>query len=477
MLATAQTGTGKTASFAVPLLQRLMTTSPPPGTRRRPVRALVLVPTRELALQVSESVRTYGAHVPVRCITIFGGVGMSPQVDALRAGCDIVVATPGRLLDHVARKTVDLGQVEILVLDEADRMLDMGFIHDIKRVLAQLPRKRQNLLFSATFSDPIRAFAESLLHRPARIDVAPRNSAVETVSQAVYHVERDLKTELLAELAHAGGWSQVLVFSRTKHGANKLARKLEQQGLTAAAIHGNKSQSARLRALADFKSGAVRVLVATDIAARGLDIDGLPHVVNFDLPHVAEDYVHRIGRTGRAGSSGEAVSLVSAEERPLLRAIERLIGQRLQSREHGELTRTPAEAPRSARNAPGDEAPRGRGKTQRVGPVPRSRATGPRSEDARSRPRRQARTAASAVGAVRNSHEEIGMATGSVKWFSAEKGFGFIAPEGQGKDVFVHVSALQRAGIDGLAEGQKIEFEVISGRDGRGAAENVRLLD
>lgn len=486
VLATAQTGTGKTASFAVPLLQRLMTTPLPAGTRRRPVRALVLVPTRELALQVSESVRTYGAHVPLRCTTIFGGVGMGPQVDALRAGSDIVVATPGRLLDHAARKTVDLGQVEILVLDEADRMLDMGFIHDIKRVLALLPRKRQNLLFSATFSDPIRAFAESLLHRPARIDVAPRNSAVETVSQAVYHVERDQKTELLAELAHAGGWSQVLVFSRTKHGANKLARKLEQLGLSAAAIHGNKSQSARLRALADFKSGTVRVLVATDIAARGLDIDGLPHVVNFDLPHVAEDYVHRIGRTGRAGASGEAVSLVSAEERPLLRAIERLIGQRLQIREHGELARTPAEPPAPSVRPRGDEASRGRGKTPRVGPAPRIRPAGTRpdeslsrgrSTDARSRPRRQVGTSTRAIGAGAMSDQEMGMATGSVKWFNAEKGFGFIAPEGQGKDVFVHVSALQRAGIEGLAEGQKIEFEVIAGRDGRGAAENVRLLD
>jgi ATP-dependent RNA helicase RhlE len=290
-----------------------MATSPSPDTQFRPVRALVLVPTRELALQVSESIRTYGAHAPVSTTTIFGGVGMGPQLNALRAGRDIVVATPGRLLDHVGRKTIDLGQVEILVLDEADRMLDMGFVHDIRRVLALLPAKRQNLLFSATFSDPTRAFAEGLLERPRRIDVARRNSTVETVTQVVYHVERDRKTGLLAELIRRGGWSQVLVFTRTKHGANKLARKLGCADLTAAAIHGNKSQSARLRALADFKRGAVRVLVATDIAARGLDIDGLPHVVNFELPNVAEDYVHRIGRTGRAGASGEAVSLVCAD--------------------------------------------------------------------------------------------------------------------------------------------------------------------
>ena len=332
LLAAAQTGTGKTAGFALPLLQRLSAT-PSPGSGFRPVRGLILVPTRELALQVGESIRTYGAHLPIRSTTIFGGVGMGPQLDALRAGRDIVVATPGRLLDHVTRNTIDLGQVEILVLDEADRMLDMGFIHDIKRVIALLPRQRQNLLFSATFPDAIRALADQLLNRPRRIEVARRNSPAEKVDQIVYRVDRDRKTALLAELIHGGEWEQVLVFTRTKHGANKLVQKLERAHVTAAAMHGNKSQSARVRALASFKQGEVRVLVATDIAARGLDIDTLPHVVNFELPNVAEDYVHRIGRTGRAGASGEAISLVCVDEARLLRDIEKLLGRRLPARE------------------------------------------------------------------------------------------------------------------------------------------------
>lgn len=331
LLAAAQTGTGKTAGFILPILQRLMLRSPASGFR--PVRALVVVPTRELAMQVGECARTYGAHLPLRSTTVFGGVGMGPQLDALRKGQDIVVATPGRLLDHVVRKTINLGQVETFVLDEADRLLDMGFIHDIRRLISALPGKRQNLLFSATFSDSIKTLADRMLNRPRRIEVALQNSAAENVSHHIYHVERDRKVELLAELIHRGGWTQTLVFSRTKHGANKIAQKLERAHLTSAAIHGNKSQSARTRALTSFKQGDVRVLVATDIAARGLDIDGLPHVVNFDLPNVPEDYVHRIGRTGRAGASGDAVSLVGAEDMPLLRAIEKLLGERLPVRE------------------------------------------------------------------------------------------------------------------------------------------------
>ena len=332
LLAAAQTGTGKTAGFTLPMLQLLMAT-PSPQTGFRPVRGLVLVPTRELALQVGESIRTYGAHVPIRSTTIFGGVGMGPQLEALRAGRDIVVATPGRLLDHIERKTISLGQVEILVLDEADRMLDMGFIHDIKRVIALLPQRRQNLLFSATFSDSIRGLADRLLNRPRLIEVARRNSPAENVEHIVYRVDRDRKTALLAKLIHGGEWQQVLVFTRTKHGANRLAQKLESAHVTAVAMHGNKSQSARVRALSDFKQGEVRVLVATDIAARGLDIDSLPHVVNFELPNVAEDYVHRIGRTGRAGASGEAISLVCVDEAQLLRDIEKLLGRRLPVRE------------------------------------------------------------------------------------------------------------------------------------------------
>ncbi len=343
LMAAAQTGTGKTAGFTLPMLQRLMATRP---EGRRHVRALVVVPTRELCAQVAESVRTYGAHLPLRAVTIFGGVGMQPQVKALQRGADIVIATPGRLLDLAGQRAVDLSRVEILVLDEADRMLDMGFIHDIKRVLALLPKRRQNLLFSATFAPEIRALARSMLQDPAQIDVAPRNSAAETVRQLVYPVEASRKSAALAHLVREGNWYQCLVFTRTKHGANRLAQKLDKAGLEAEAIHGNKSQNARTRALEGFKSGRVRVLVATDIAARGIDIDGLPHVVNFDLPHVPEDYVHRIGRTGRAGAEGEAVSLVSPEERKQLRAIEKLIARDLpRSQLDGFAADLPADGP------------------------------------------------------------------------------------------------------------------------------------
>jgi len=323
VLAGAQTGTGKTAGFTLPLLQKLSEQKPAKGNR--PVRALVLTPTRELAAQVAESVQTYSKHLPIRSAVIFGGVKINPQIATLRRGVDILVATPGRLLDHVNQKTLDLSQVEVLVLDEADRMLDMGFIHDIRKVLALLPKQRQNLLFSATFSNDIKKLADGLLNSPTLIEVAQRNTTSERVAQVVHYVDKKRKRELLSFLIGSGNWKQVLVFTRTKHGANRLAQQLEQDGLTAAAIHGNKSQGARTRALADFKRGAVRVLVATDIAARGLDIDQLPHVVNFELPNVPEDYVHRIGRTGRAGNEGEAMSLVCVDEHKLLRDIERLL--------------------------------------------------------------------------------------------------------------------------------------------------------
>ena len=323
ILAGAQTGTGKTAGFTLPMLQRLSNSQA--NTKRGAPRALVLTPTRELAAQVGDSVRTYAQHLPIKSMVIFGGVSINPQISKLRQGIDVLVATPGRLLDHAGQGTVDLSRVEILVLDEADRMLDMGFIHDIRRVLALLPKQRQNLLFSATFSNEIKTLAKGLLHNPAMIEAARRNSTVERIEQLVHPVDRSSKRELLSYLIGSGNWRQVLVFTRTKHGANKLAKQLEQDGIVAAAIHGNKSQGARTRALADFKSGQVRALVATDIAARGLDIDQLPHVVNFDLPNVAEDYVHRIGRTGRAGNEGVAVSLVCVDEHKLLKDIERLI--------------------------------------------------------------------------------------------------------------------------------------------------------
>lgn len=327
ILAGAQTGTGKTAGFTLPMLQRLHTRKP--AGNRLQVRALILTPTRELAAQVGESVKTYGKYLPLRSAVIFGGVGINPQIAKLRRGVDILVATPGRLLDHISQKTVDLSNLEILVLDEADRMLDMGFIRDIRRILALLPesggRGRQNLLFSATFSDEIRQLAGSLLHNPAYIEVARRNATVETVDQIVHPVDRVRKRELLSWLIGSKNWRQVLVFTRTKSGANRLSEQLLKDGIRSAAIHGNKSQEARTRALSDFKNGNVRVLVATDIAARGLDIDQLPHVVNFDLPNVPEDYVHRIGRTGRAGNEGAAVSLVCVDERNFLKDIERLI--------------------------------------------------------------------------------------------------------------------------------------------------------
>jgi ATP-dependent RNA helicase RhlE len=320
----AQTGTGKTAGFTLPLLQRLMS-SGKQGKGRRTIRALVLTPTRELAAQVNESVDTYGKHLPLKSTVIFGGVKINPQIQKLRNGIDILVATPGRLLDHVSQNTVDLSKVDILVLDEADRMLDMGFIRDIRKVLALLPKQKQTLFFSATFSDDIKRLANDLLKSPVLIEVARRNTAAESVTQVIHPVDKSRKRELLSYLIGSNNWKQVLVFNRTKHGANRLSEQLMTDGITAAAIHGNKSQGARTRALADFKAGKVRVLVATDIAARGLDINQLPHVVNYELPNVAEDYIHRIGRTGRAGNEGEAMSLVCVDELGLLKDIERLL--------------------------------------------------------------------------------------------------------------------------------------------------------
>jgi len=319
----AQTGTGKTAGFTLPLLQLLYKNAQ--NKNRRPVRALILTPTRELAAQVSESVKFYGKYLPLKSTVIFGGVNINPQAAKLRQGVDILVATPGRLLDHVNQKTLDLSQVELLVLDEADRMLDMGFIHDVRKIIKLLPGKRQNLLFSATFSNEIKKLADSLLNSPIMIEVARRNISSEQVEQLIHPVDQKRKSELLSHLISSQNWRQVLVFTRTKHGANRLTKKLENDGISAAAIHGNKSQRARTQALASFKNGSVRVLVATDIAARGLDIDQLPHVVNFELPNVPEDYVHRIGRTGRAGREGKAISLVCIDEQKLLQDIKRLI--------------------------------------------------------------------------------------------------------------------------------------------------------
>ena len=324
LLAGAQTGTGKTAGFTLPILH-LLSQKPLANPGKGRPRCLMLTPTRELAAQIEESVSVYGKYLPLTSTVIFGGVNINPQIARLKKPLDILVATPGRLLDHAGQNTIDLSGVEILVLDEADRMLDMGFIRDIKKILALLPKQRQNLLFSATFSDEIKALADGLLHNPGFVEVARRNTASELVTQTAHMVQQSQKRELVSHLVKQNNWQQVLIFTRTKHGANRLAEKLEKDGISAAAIHGNKSQNARTKALADFKAGSIRVLVATDIAARGLDIDQLPQVVNFELPNVPEDYVHRIGRTGRAGSSGAAVSLVDREEIKLLKDIEKLI--------------------------------------------------------------------------------------------------------------------------------------------------------
>ena len=386
IMAAAQTGTGKTAGFTLPLLQRL--SNEPLEHGRRVVRVLVLTPTRELAAQVGDSVQTYGRHLPFRSAVIFGGVKINPQIDKLRRGVDVLVATPGRLLDHMQRKTVDLSQVEILVLDEADRMLDMGFIHDIRRIMKQLPQKdnRQTLLFSATFSREIKQLADQLLDNPELVEVARRNATVDLIEQLIHPVDKHRKRELLSHMIGSQYWQQVLVFTRTKHGANRLARQLEQDGLSATAIHGNKSQAARTKALADFKKGTVRVLVATDIAARGLDIDQLPHVVNYELPNVPEDYVHRIGRTGRAGNEGTAISLVSPDEQKLLRDIERLLkrevpkqvlegyetttqGRPESARTNGNNGRNGSRRPRKASNGSGraNKANNGSGRPNKAG--------------------------------------------------------------------------------------------------------------
>ena len=328
VLAGAQTGTGKTAGFTLPMLQRLQL-----GTvNRRRIRSLVLVPTRELAAQVADSVRCYGEFLPFRAAVIYGGVSINTQIAKLRKGVDVVIATPGRLLDHLQQQTIDLSAIECLVLDEADRMLDMGFIRDIRKIMKVLPTKRQNMLFSATFSKDIRRLAMDLLDAPIEISVATNGKPAEGIDQVVYRVDRQRKRELLSHVIGSQNWRQVLVFTRTKHGANRLATQLEADGLSSAAIHGNKSQGARTRALQDFKSGRVRVLVATDVAARGLDIERLPHVVNYELPHVSEDYVHRIGRTARAGQKGHAVSLVCVDEHKLLADIEKLLQMKISSK-------------------------------------------------------------------------------------------------------------------------------------------------
>ncbi|MFK7952802.1 MAG: DEAD/DEAH box helicase [Ekhidna sp.] len=352
VLASAQTGTGKTAGFTLPILQKIYETRS--QNKRRPIRALILTPTRELAAQILENIEAYSIYLDIKSIVIFGGVKQNPQVEKLRKGVDILVATPGRLLDLHSQRLLSLDQVETLVLDEADRMLDMGFQRDINKILAILPKKRQNLLFSATFSKEIKSLANAFLHQPVLVEATPENTTVEKIIQKVYRVDQKKKTDMIIDMIAGGRWQQVLVFTRTKHGANRLTEKMNKADVSAAAIHGNKSQGARTKALDGFKKGDIRVLVATDIAARGLDIPLLPHVINFELPNVPEDYVHRIGRTGRAGASGEAISLVSLGEMDYLRDIEKLIELKLEreSMEGFEPTEKPedVEKPTQKRN-------------------------------------------------------------------------------------------------------------------------------
>ncbi len=372
LMASAQTGTGKTAAFTLPILQRLQDGS---RARKGAVRALILTPTRELAAQVHDNIKAYSRHLPVRSLAVFGGVSINPQLDRLQRGVELLVATPGRLIDHLDRGSVDLSQLETLVLDEADRMLDMGFRPAIERILRKLPTQRQTLLFSATFSGEIRQLADRLLQSPQRVETAPANSTVERIEQRAIHVDQTRKRELLSWMIGARDWHQVLVFTRTKHGANRLAKQLEADGLPAAAIHGNKSQGARNRALSDFKAHRVRVLVATDIAARGIDIAQLPFVVNYDIPNVPEDYVHRIGRTGRAGEEGVALSLVAAAEQGQFRAIRKLTGQPLPLEQLDGFE--PRERETSA--APAGRGQGGRGGSGRPGPAGGRRSQAPRS--------------------------------------------------------------------------------------------------
>src|SRR5690554_2760395 len=403
VMAAAQTGTGKTAGFTLPILELLSKGEPAePNTAR----VLILTPTRELAAQVAASVAEYSANMPLKHAVVFGGVKINPQMMQLRKGVDILVATPGRLLDLYQQNAIRFPRLEILILDEADRMLDMGFIHDIKKLIRFLPTKRQTLMFSATFSNDIRELAKGLMQNPVEISVAPANATADQVEQLVYTAERTQKPRMLMQILRELNIPQVLVFSRTKHGANRLVKQLSQDGFLAAAIHGNKSQGARTKALADFKANQVQVLVATDIAARGLDIEELPHVVNYDLPHVAEDYVHRIGRTGRAGATGEAVSLVAPEDRPLLAAIERLVGRRIEQRTpEGLVAATPQ--PQASARAPGrapvereprreggrHHAPRHNGRPQQAGSERKRQDSRPRAADGgrNRRPRRDDR--------------------------------------------------------------------------------------
>ncbi len=436
----AQTGTGKTAAFALPLLQRLA--AQPPARPGAP-RSVILAPTRELAIQIARALATYGRNLAVRHALVYGGVGQQPQVQALAQGVEIIVATPGRLLDLLGQRRLRLADVSVLVLDEADRMLDMGFIRDVRKIVAMMPADRQSLLFSATMPPDIARLAREILRDPVRIDIAPEKITVERVEQRVFFVGTTEKLGLLCKLLANSALSRVIAFTRTKRGANRLAEQLGRAGLDAAAIHGNKSQSARLRALEGFRGGRARVLVATDIAARGIDVAGVTHVINYEMPQTAEAYVHRIGRTARCGAAGVAISFCAPQERPQLRDIEKLTRQA--------LVVAGQEAPRPA--------PTGHGNIAML-PIPMGRKAVRRPHPAKA--------VSPATGATPI------MPTGTVKSFDKQKGFGFIRPDDGGKDVFLHITAVSRSGIGNPKEGQKVTFDLARDRRGRVAATNLR---
>ncbi len=449
LMAVAQTGTGKTAAFGLPLLEKLAARNAPLGPRA--VQSLVLVPTRELAVQVHESLVTYGRHLKLRHGIVIGGVRMQPQTRQLAQGVHVLVATIGRLLDHIGEGNVKLDQVSMLVLDEADRMLDMGFINEVRKIVGMLPKTRQSAMFSATMAVEIAKLGNQILNKAERLQIAPQGSTADRISQNVIFVDKAKKNHLLQELLGDPAFSRTIIFTRTKRAADRVATHVGKAGIIAEALHGNKSQNARQRALARFASGQARVLVATDIAARGIDVDQVSHVINYELPDEAETYVHRIGRTARAGTKGVAVSFCDAGERGTLRAIEKLTGKPLVVIEFAGSTQSRGEQQVSKSDAA--RAPREKPAAQR--PVKAANGGGGKAPDA---------------PAPRKGH----LPSGTVKWFNASKGFGFVEPDDGGKDIFLHISAVERAGVGTLREGQKVSFEVERDERGRLSATNLR---
>jgi len=458
LLGMAQTGTGKTAAFTLPILQKLFETRPKPAPRS--CSALILAPTRELVLQILESVKTYGHNLRIRQASIVGGVNQRGQVAAMARGVDILVATPGRLLDLMGQGHVKLDTVSVLVLDEADRMLDMGFVRDVRKIVAACPRQRQSLLFSATMPREVDHLAAEILKDPVRVAVAAKAMTADLVTQEVMHVSASDKMPLLIDILKDPAMSRVIVFTRTKHGANRVTEKLQKAGIPADALHSNKSQNARQRALAQFRSGAARVLVATDIAARGIDVDEVSHVVNFELPNLPESYVHRIGRTARAGMAGIAISFCDSSERAYLRDIEKLTRTRIPVVQTGSPV---ASAPVSAKDRP--PVPAATEDTRRRQPAQAKRRPGPEGRPA----------AVAATGPARKGPAD--MPSGKVKWFNAQKGFGFIQPDDGGQDVFLHISAVERAGIDNPTEGLALSYELQRDpKKGKVAAANLKAI-